>query len=387
MKPQTTNHQSQTNSNDLNSKLQTRFEFGNWNFGFIWNLVLGNWNFRSRRGANGFGLIEIVIVTAVMTIALFGFLQAGIVAVRLLRNEKENLEATLLAEEALEAVRAVRDESWGAGIAWRTESPLSSPSLRYYPVVQNGKWVLATTSPGLVNGKYNQYVIFERVGRNASDQIVSSGGTNDPETRKVIARATTTTKTVELVTYLTNFQKYLPRLQETKAVFFEEATTDGDLANFPSNNAGDGDPAQSFTTIGAIEVTKVELFLRRTTAKPSDIYVELRSSPTGAILGTSNIITSSTISDDKLSWVEFRFSEPVILAAATTYYIRLRSIPSSTDAGSGSSGTIHWGYLQTASSPYAGGQARRYIGRLSNPNDEGQLLGQYDFGFRVYDLQ
>lgn len=335
----------------------------------------------------GFGLIEIVVVTAVITVALFGFLQAGVLAVRLLRNEKENLEATLLAQEALEAVRAVRDESWGAGIAWRTEPPLSSPSLPYYPVIINGKWTLATTSPGLVNGKYNQYVIFERVNRNASDQIVSSGGTNDPETRKVIARATTTAKAVELVTYITDFQRYIPRSQEAKIIFFEDATTDSNLANFPSNNAGDGDPAQSFTTVGAVEVSKVELLLRRITPNPSDLYVELRSSPTGTVLGTSNLIVGSTISASALSWVEFRFSQPVNLAAATTYYIRLRSVPASTDAGSGSAGTISWGYLQTSLSPYAGGVARRYVGRLSNPADEGQLLDQYDFGFRVYDLQ
>src|SRR3990167_8830420 len=182
-----------------------------------------------KKGINenaGFGLIEVVIVTAIITVSLFAFLQAGILAVRLLRNEKENLELTLLAGEAMEAVRAVRDDSWTANIA---------------PV------------------------------------------------------ATSTSKTVTLVSYIANFRESLAPPVETKVVSFESAITDGDLANFPSNNAGNGDPVQTFTTTGAVEATAVELYLRRATTNPSDIYAEIRSSPTGAVLGTSQIITGSTI--------------------------------------------------------------------------------------------
>ncbi len=328
----------------------------------------------------GFGLIEIIVVTAVVTVALFGFLQTSILSVQLLRREKENLEAVMLAQEGIEAIRSVRDESWTNNIA-----PLSNGA-SYYPVVQNSKWILATSSQGFINGKYTRYVVFEEVLRNAQDRIAPSG-TPDPDTKKVTARVGWDGKTTELVTYITNFPASLGKPQEVKTISFEDAPTDGDLANFPSNNSGDGDPAQSFTTIGSIQVTKVELFLKRTTAAPSNIYAELRLAPTGTVLGTSNTITSSTISNGPLSWVEFRFPDFVSLAAATQYYIRLRSIPASTDAGGGSQGTIHWGYRQTALSPYAGGVARRYIGRLSNPSDAGQLLDQYDFGFRVYALQ
>ena len=336
----------------------------------------------------GFGLIEIIIVTAIIAGTFFGFLQAGIVSLKLLRNEKENLEAVLLAQEAMEAVRSVRDESWAGNIRWRTQSPLNSPSLPYYPVVVNSKWSLATTSPGLINGKYNRYVIFGKVSRDGQGRIVSSGGSDDPGTRLVTAYATTTQKTTTLVSYFTDFLSAVGGQSEAVAIFFGDAATDADLANFPANNSGDGDPAQGFTTLSAaIQVTKVELYLRRTTATPSNIYAELRATPTGTILGASNTITSSTISNSGLTWVEFRFSEPVSLAPLTIYYIRLRSVPASTDAGSGSAGTIHWGYMQTGSSPYAGGEARRYIGRLSNPSDSGQILDQYDFGFRVYDLQ
>jgi len=338
--------------------------------------------------SRGFGLIEIVIVTAVVTVALFAFLQAGVLAVRLLGAEKENLEATLLAKEALEAVRSARDESWTSNIA------ALANGTNYYPVVVNSKWSLTAVPPALINNKYTRYVIFDKVFRDGRDRIASSG-TLDPNTKKVTARIEWIKHTgsggvnssAELTTYITNFLEPLGGSTETKTIFFEDATTDANLAVFPSNNAGDGDPAQSFTALTSLKTSKVELFLRRATVSPSDIYAELRTSPAGAILGTSNIITSSTISNSIFSWVEFRFSIPVSLAAATVYYIRLRSVPSSTDASSGSAGTVNWGYKQTPPSPYGGGEARRYIGRLSNPSDSGQILDQYDYGFRVYAIQ
>lgn len=335
----------------------------------------------SHRSRYGFGLIEVVIVTSIITVSLFGFLQAGILAVQLLRDQKENLELTLLAGEALEAMRTIRDESWTNNIA-----PLAA-SAQYYPTIENGKWKLASSPSGLINSRYSRYIYINDVNRDALDKIILSGGTLDANTKKLTAVATSTKKIVTLTSYITNFRESLSPRVETKTIFFEGAATDGNLANFPSNDAGDGDPVQTLTTISAIEVSSIELYLRRTSVNPSDIYAELRTGPTGSILGTSQIITGSTISSTTYSWVSFRFSDPITLNAATQYSVRLRSIPPSTGAGSGSSGIIRWGYLQTVSSPYAGGDARRYVGRLSNPADAGQLLDQYDYGFRVYDLQ
>lgn len=328
----------------------------------------------------GFGLVEIVVITAVVTASFSSFLGAGVLAVKLIRSEKENLEATLLAQESLEAARSLRDESWSNNIA-----SLSS-GVSYYPVLENGKWKFTAVPPGPINGKYARYVIFNDVYRDTQDRIASSG-TPDPGTKKLTARVAWGNKQKELFTYLTDFQGSLSMPQESKAVFFEDAVTDSDLGDFPSPNSGSGDPAQSFLTSSAIQATKAELLLRRATASPSNVYAEIRLSPTGAVLGTSNIISSATVSSITPAWVEFRFPDYVSLNAATVYYLRLRSVPVSTDAGSGSAGTIYWDYKQTPSSPYSGGESRRYIGRLSNPNDTGQELDQYDFGFRIYALQ
>ena len=326
----------------------------------------------------GFGLVEMVIVTGVLAASLFAFLQTEVLSVRLLRAERDNLEATLLAQEGLEGVRSLRDESWTNNIA-----PLINGTI-YYPIIENSKWKLVTADPGKIEGKYTRTIVFSQVFRNASDQIASSG-TLDAGTRKVTSRVAWGSTQRDMVGYITDFSSSLAKPIETKTLFFEDAPTESNLSMFPSNNAGDGDPAQTFTTAAiSLQVTKVELFLKRMTPMPSNIYVELRVTPTGATLGTSTVITASTISNSALSWVEFRFADPVALAAATSYAIRLRSIPASTDAFSGSAGTIYWGYRQTPPSPYGGGSAYRYVGRLSNSLDGGEQLTQYDYGFRIY---
>lgn len=335
----------------------------------------------------GFGLAEIVVATAVATAALVGFLQVGVAALRLLKAEKTNLEATLLAREGLEAARAARDESW-ANIASLTD--VSSPSPRYYPVIQNGKWALSSVSPGLINGAYDRFIQVEKVSRDGSDKIAASGGSDDTGTRKITAHASSPSSgDIVVVTYLTNFQSYLTLPTDAIAVSYTGATTDGAISgfSFPSANAGDGDPAQSFTLGAAASVSRAGLYMRRATVLPSDIYAELRATPTGSALATSQIVSGASIASTSPAWVDFWFN-PAVSLAAGTYYIRLRSVPDSAAADSGSAGFIYWQYTsQNPSGPYGGGAARKGVGRLGNPDDAGTQLDAYDFGFKIYGLQ
>ncbi|MBI2056458.1 MAG: hypothetical protein HYT37_03690 [Candidatus Sungbacteria bacterium] len=327
----------------------------------------------------GFGLIEIIVATAIVTLALSAFLHAGATAIRLLRAEKENLMASILAKEGLNAVRAIRDESW-------TTIAGSTIGATYYPLIESGKWKLSSTDPGVLNGLFTRTIVFDRVYRNSSDQI-SSAGTEDPGTRRATVRILWNGKTYQIFSYFTDFQSHLSLSTESKTLFFEDAPTDTNFAAFPSPNTGSGDPSQSFTTAGSIDVTKIELLLRRTTPAPSHAYAELRTSATGTVLAMTNMLNGSGIASTSPAWVEFRFETPVSLAAATKYYIRLRSRPASTDAGSGSAGIINWSYRQSSGGPFAGGEAYTGIGQLSNPLDSGTQQNDYDFGFRVYTLQ
>lgn len=325
----------------------------------------------------GFGLIEIIIVTAIVSGSLFAFSQVGAFALKVLRHEKQTLEMTLLAEEGLEAVRSLRDESWASNIDAHDEGT------DHYIALTGGKWAISHT-PEPPIGAYTRAVRIEQVYRDAQDRIGGSG-TLDPGTVKVTATVTMTGRTISLVAYLTDFQQYVPRPTDAVAVSYEAATSDADLIAFPTN-AGSGDPAQSFATpASSIQVTKVSLLLRRVTAAPSDIYAEIRTAPDAVpALGTSGTVVAASIPQGAAAWTDFSFAAPVALAANTSYYIRLRSTPDSAVPFSGAAGSIRWHYLQSGSQgPYAGGVARRYI----QSTGQGQLLDQYDFGFKVYDAQ
>lgn len=173
-----------------------------------------------------------------------------------------------------------------------------------------------------------------------------------------------------------------------EGLLFDGGTTDGDLGSFP-NNAGWGDIGQTFTTgSDPMSAGTVRLFLKRATASPSDVFLEIRSGTTvGPVLGTSQQIAGSSL-PDAMSWVPFSFSPSVSLDPESVYALRLRSSPPSTQAFSGASGTVHWGYVHSAFSPpaYQGGDAWRYIGRNGSESDQGQQLGpsdQYDFSFEL----
>lgn len=335
----------------------------------------------SKTRTAGFGLVEIVVTVGIISFALFGLLQTEIVAIKLLRGEKENIEATLLAEEALEAVRSLRDESWATNIGTITNGSL------YHPTIENGKWKLSSGTSTTINGAYTRSIVFQAVTRNTLDQIASTG-TTDTNTKKVVATvAWGQGRSKVLTAYITNFLTSITPIAETKTIYYENGATDANLASFPSSDAGDGDPTQSFTTGNATStMTKAELYIKNAGTDLSDLYLEVRQGHTGTIVGSSTIITGSSVSTTSLTWVSFRFPDFVTLGRDQAYTLRLRSIPASTDAGSGSEGPLHWGYLQTVSSPYSGGVARRYVGRLSTPSDQGQLLDQYDYSFRIYTL-
>jgi len=156
-----------------------------------------------RKKSKGVGLVEILIVLAVVGVGFLAIISFLIFSRGVTFQVARSTEATALAEEAIEAVRGMRDEGWTANIA-----PLTSGTT-YYPVVAADKWTLSTTSPGPISNLYTRTVVVGDVGRDGNDDIVASGGTPDPNTKKVSATVSwseaTQNKQVVLTTYITNF--------------------------------------------------------------------------------------------------------------------------------------------------------------------------------------
>lgn len=154
--------------------------------------------------SKGVGIIEIVVVVAIAGIALFGISGVSSYALGVMNDRKALLEASYLAEEGIEAIRSVRDENWSSNIAGLTMGT------NYYSVVSGSKWILQTTNPGLINNRYARRAVFENVNRDGSDNIVTSGGTLDANTKKVTTYVSWSdrrgSQEISLVTYLTNWR-------------------------------------------------------------------------------------------------------------------------------------------------------------------------------------
>ena len=150
----------------------------------------------------GFGLIEILIVTALIGIAFVALVAFLINSAGLTFRVTRNTEAVALAEEGVEAVRSLRDESWDTNIA------ALSAGATYYPVISGNQWTLTATDPGPVNNLYTRTVTVNNVNRDVNDDIAAAG-TPDPNTKEVIVVVTWAerqqTNDVTLTTYITNF--------------------------------------------------------------------------------------------------------------------------------------------------------------------------------------
>ena len=150
----------------------------------------------------GFGVIEIVIGVAILSIALFGLLAASQNFVLLSRRTNDLVQANFLLSEGVESIRVMRDSGWTAYIA-----PLTVGGT-YSPYFDGSTWV-STTTPQIVDGRFERTFVVSAVERNTSDDIVASGGTVDPDTKKFTvqvswhsdARGTTT---LSFPTYFTN---------------------------------------------------------------------------------------------------------------------------------------------------------------------------------------
>jgi len=314
---------------------------------------------------HGISLIEVLVGATIVTLVLAGVvgtLQLYSVSSRL---NLEKIQAALLLEEGVEAVRFMRDAGWTQNM-----TALSEEIPYYLEPIATG-WE-ATTTQSLIDSQFYRTAVISSVyRRNTDDDIVDSASseakTLDPDTKKVVVTVTW-------------------GRGEASDVSFTTGVTEADLANFPSNDSGDGDPAQQFTTGNeAVRVLGVSLPLMRALgASPSDVYLEIRSDSTvGTVIATSTTLETISLPDSEALWTTFLFTSLPTLATSTSYYLRMRSIPDSTVAFSGSSGTLYWSYEQSVGSPYSGGDAYRYVGRQGDVNDTGEVLNQYDFSFRI----
>jgi type II secretory pathway pseudopilin PulG len=149
----------------------------------------------------GFTLVEVVLGTAIVLLVLVSLVAAYSLYLRVAFSNLHKTQAIFLSEEGIEAVKLMRDDSFDVRI-----SPLNVGT-NYFLSFSNGKWGTTTTN-GMISGNFLRHFTVESVMRDSQSNIVSSGGTIDPDTKKITVfvewreQNSTTTKAVS--TYITN---------------------------------------------------------------------------------------------------------------------------------------------------------------------------------------
>lgn len=153
----------------------------------------------------GLGMVEMIVVIAVILVTFTSILQLFRFQIRAEYSKREELKAYALLAESIEAVRSVRDDGW-------SNLSLLIIGADYYPVILSGAWALSTNDPGPFDG-YSRWIVLSSVLRDANDNIVSAGGTIDEGTLQISAytewQSGGDTKTKSLTTYLTNWREKL----------------------------------------------------------------------------------------------------------------------------------------------------------------------------------
>lgn len=119
-------------------------------------------------------LIELLLALGLCAIML-PVLAVGLLASREGKAQQiQRSDATTLTKEAYDALRIVREQGWSS----------VSTNGRYYPVVVNNTWTLATGSA--VIGGFTRFVDIMDVYRDSNGNFATSSGTVDPSTKKIV---------------------------------------------------------------------------------------------------------------------------------------------------------------------------------------------------------
>lgn len=150
----------------------------------------------------GFGILEIVIAVSIISATIFSLSFVFIVASKLETMSLDKIRANFIAEEGLEAMRFLRDQSWAANLAG-----LSVGTTYYIAFATTTSTWSAGINGSEIDKLFLRTVTLGNVYRNGSYDIADSGAL-DSDTKKInvsiewLERGSTTTITASA--YLSN---------------------------------------------------------------------------------------------------------------------------------------------------------------------------------------
>lgn len=128
---------------------------------------------------NGFSLVEVLIACTLISITTLSLMSAASKGIELSSRAIRQVQASMLIEEGVEAVKSIRDTNW------TTISNLTIDTTYYLSFDSNtNTYSLVTTPVSTIDGIFNRTIILSAVSRDANDDIVSTG-TIDMGTKRV----------------------------------------------------------------------------------------------------------------------------------------------------------------------------------------------------------
>lgn len=157
----------------------------------------------ARNRNRGFGMLEILVGTAIVSLTLIGLVTTFNLYLRAGFANTPKVKAVYLLEEGIEVVRFLRDNGWTSDIANLTTGT------QYYFEFTGSIWK-STTTPETIDGIYSRTFRLDDVYRRTSNSdIVASTSpdvkTIDSQAREAIVRVSWGDgNVVEITTILTN---------------------------------------------------------------------------------------------------------------------------------------------------------------------------------------
>src|SRR3989344_3730587 len=197
--------------------------------------------FKRKTVKKGFSVVEVIL-------AVFRFINRAptgvahvIPSFSVNRQAEEETQATLIAQEGIEGVRSIKNQSWG-----------NLTSGTYGLDTTGNVWSFDAGPDPL--GKFSRTIVISDVQRDVGGNIVASGGTPDPDAKKIDATvdwdfSDVRARSITLATYLTNFRKAISSAGDALLVY---GRTGSSIPRFNVySNASNTFSANSDTVAGA----------------------------------------------------------------------------------------------------------------------------------------
>ena len=150
----------------------------------------------------GFSIVEILVALFVIAVALSSLLGLAAFSLKITNTLKETQQASNFSQELMEITRNFRD-----GTSWNADGLGTLLTGTAYHPQQSGSPAAWQFSLGLeTEGIFSRKIVFEDVFRDADDNITLSGGLLDNNTKKATVTVWWKDKSIELVSYFTNWK-------------------------------------------------------------------------------------------------------------------------------------------------------------------------------------